>query len=129
MYMQTMASFRPNNHKNAIIMLIYGLILTIQSSTESLKCVWSYGKWIDYNSVLQNDDRSISWYMIPVLLIIKTMREVGWRLYYRHWVVARDKHEVLTVVVQQKHRLEVMCAVSTKHNIEVKVWVSDIWWH
>ncbi len=34
--MQTMASFRPNNQKNAGRMLICGPILTIQSSRESL---------------------------------------------------------------------------------------------
>ncbi len=45
--METMSSFRPNNHKFAHRMLTYGPILTIQSSSESMKCASSYGNSIN----------------------------------------------------------------------------------
>ncbi len=47
--------FKPNIYKSAYKMLIYGPILTIQSSTESLKSAWSYGRWI---SLLLSDTKS-----------------------------------------------------------------------
>ncbi len=67
MKMQPMPSFTPNNHKSVRRRLIYGPILTIQSSTESLtssqSCEGWLGSWLNdikswYIDIMINDPKS-----------------------------------------------------------------------
>ncbi len=76
--MKTVRYSRPTFHKSAHKILIYGLILQIKNSTESLKCDCHIEAESIHHLVIQNNDTSISWLIVPAL------REMN-RNYYINW--------------------------------------------